>query len=125
MRQLGAMDALMYYTDAAHTPSTIGALELLDTTGLDSPLTYERVINHLRSRVHLAKSFRSRLVTVPFDLGNPYWVDDADFDLEFHVRHLALPAPGTWRQLCTQVARLHARPIDLRRAPWELYLIEG
>ena len=125
MRQLGAMDALMYYTDAAHAPSTIGALELLDTTGLERPLTYQQLVDHLASRVHLAASFRSRLVTVPFDLGNPYWVDDPAFDLEFHVRHLALPAPGSWRQLCRQVARLHARPIDLTRPPWEIYLIEG
>jgi WS/DGAT/MGAT family acyltransferase len=100
-------------------------LELLDTSGMVSPLTYERLVAHLNSRIHLAKSFRSHLTTVPFDLGNPYWVDDPAFDVEFHVRHLALPAPGTWRQLCTQVARLHARPIDLKRPPWELYLIEG
>ena len=125
MRQLRAMDALMYYTDAAHAPSTIGALELLDTTRLRSPLTYERLVEHLAGRVHLAQSFRSRLVTVPFDLGNPYWVDEPNFDLEFHVRHLSLPAPGTWRQLCTQVARLQARPIDLARPPWEIYLIDG
>ena len=125
MRQLGAMDALMYYTDATHAPSTIGALELLDTSGLQRPLTYQQLLDHLASRVHLAASFRSRLMTVPLDLGNPYWVDDPHFDLEFHVRHLALPAPGSWRQLCTQVARLHARPIDLTRPPWEIYLIEG
>ena len=125
MRQLGAMDSLMYYTDAPHAPSTIGVLELLDASCADKPLTYDALVQHLASRVHLARSFRNVLVPVPFDLGNPYWVDDRAFDLEFHVRHLALPAPGNWRQLCTQVARLHARPIDLRRPPWELYLIDG
>ncbi len=115
----------MYYTDAAHAPSTIGVLELLDTTTLREPLTYERLVEHLASRVHVAQSFRSRLVTVPFDLGNPYWVDEPNFDLEFHVRHLSLPAPGSWRQLCKQVARLQGRPIDLARPPWEIYLIDG
>ena len=55
----------------------------------------------------------------------PYWVDDPDFDLEYHVRHIALPQPGDWRQLCIQIARIHARQIDLRRPPWEFTVIEG
>ena len=55
----------------------------------------------------------------------PYWVDDPDFDLEYHVRHIALPQPGDWRQLCIQVARIHGRQLDLRRPPWEMTVIEG
>ena len=55
----------------------------------------------------------------------PWWIRDGDFDLEYHVRHIALPQPGSWRQLCTQIARIHARPLDLSRPPWELYLIDG
>jgi WS/DGAT/MGAT family acyltransferase len=58
-------------------------------------------------------------------LHRPYWVDDPNFDLEYHVRHIGLPQPGDWRQLCIQVARLHARQIDLRRPPWEVTVIEG
>jgi WS/DGAT/MGAT family acyltransferase len=58
-------------------------------------------------------------------LDQPYWVDDENFDLEFHVRHIALPQPGDWRQLCIQVARLHSRPLDLSRPLWEIYVIEG
>ena len=49
---------------------------------------------------------------VPLDLDEPYWIDDEHFDLEYHVRHLALPSPGDWRQLCIQVARLVSRPLD-------------
>jgi WS/DGAT/MGAT family acyltransferase len=55
----------------------------------------------------------------------PYWVDDPDFDLEYHVRHIALPQPGDWRQLCIQIARIHGRQLDLRRPPWEMTVIEG
>jgi WS/DGAT/MGAT family acyltransferase len=58
-------------------------------------------------------------------LHRPYWVEDPNFDLEYHVRHIGLPQPGDWRQLCIQVARLHARQIDLRRPPWEITVIEG
>ena len=62
---------------------------------------------------------------VPFDLDHPYWIEDADFDLEFHVRHIALPKPGDWRQLCIQAARLHSRPLDLSRPLWEIYVDRG
>ena len=62
---------------------------------------------------------------VPFDLDHPHWIEDPDFDLEFHVRHIALPKPGDWRQLCIQAARLIARPLDLNRPLWEFYVIEG
>jgi diacylglycerol O-acyltransferase len=55
----------------------------------------------------------SGMVRVPFDLDYPYWVEDPDFDLEYHVRHVALPQPGDWRQLCIQAARIFARPLDL------------
>ena len=58
-------------------------------------------------------------------LDHPYWIEDPDFDLEYHVRHIALPQPGDWRQLCIQVARLHSRPLDLNRPLWEMYVIEG
>ncbi len=62
---------------------------------------------------------------VPLDLDHPYWIEDEEFDLEYHVRHIALPKPGDWRQFCIQVARLHARGLDLARPLWEMYVIEG
>ena len=75
--------------------------------------------------MHLAPTFRRRLTELPGGMHMPYWVDDPDFDLEYHVRHIALPQPGDWRQLCIQIARIHARQIDLRRPPWEMTVIEG
>jgi hypothetical protein len=62
---------------------------------------------------------------VPFGFDQPYWIEDPDFDIEFHVRELALPAPGDDKQLAEQAARLHARQLDRRRPLWELYLISG
>ena len=62
---------------------------------------------------------------VPLGLDHPYWIEDPNFDLEYHVRHIALPKPGDWRQLCIQVARLHSRPLDRSRPLWEMYVIEG
>ena len=88
-------------------------------------VTFKGILEHIEGRMHLARVFRQRLVRVPFDLDHPYWIEDPDFDLEFHVRHIALPAPGDWRQLCIQVARLVSRPLDLERPLWEMYVIEG
>jgi WS/DGAT/MGAT family acyltransferase len=64
-------------------------------------------------------------VEVPFGLDHPYWIEDPDFDLDFHVRHIGLPPPGDHRQLSEQVSRIVARPLDRSRPLWELYVIEG
>jgi diacylglycerol O-acyltransferase len=69
--------------------------------------------------------FRQKLLRVPLDLDYPYWVEDESFDIEYHVRHIALPKPGDWRQFCIQASRIHARPLDLNRPLWEMYVIEG
>ena len=89
------------------------------------PFTLEHLTEVVQSRLHLLPPFRRRLVEVPFGIDQPYWIEDPDFDIEFHVRELALPAPGDDKQLAEQAARLHARPLDRRRPLWELYLIHG
>jgi diacylglycerol O-acyltransferase len=76
-------------------------------------------------RAHIAPYLRQRIVEVPFNADFPYWVRDESFDPEFHIRHIALPKPGDWRQLCIQVSRLYARALDRSRPLWELYVIEG
>ena len=58
-------------------------------------------------------------------LDHPYWIDDPDFDLDFHVRHLGLAPPGAADQLAEQVARIVGRPMDRTRPLWEVYVIEG
>ena len=73
----------------------------------------------------MLRPFRERMVGVPFNLAHPYWIEDPDFDLDFHLRELALPPPGDERQLAEQVARIHSRSLDRSRPLWELYLIHG
>ncbi len=86
---------------------------------------FKDILSFFDSRKQLSRTIRQRMVRVPLDLDYPYWIDDPDFDLEYHVRHLALPKPGDWRQLCIQAARIFARPLDLTRPPWEFTVIEG
>jgi WS/DGAT/MGAT family acyltransferase len=76
-------------------------------------------------RLHLTPTLRQRLVMVPLGLGLPYWADDPDFDIEFHLREVALPGTGDEQQLAEQVARIHARPLDRTRPLWEMYLIHN
>lgn len=126
MRQLTGLDTSFIHLESASTPMHIGALSIYDqTTAPGGHVTFKEILAFFESRLDRAAAFRQRLVNVPLGLDNPYWADDPDFDLEFHVRHIALPQPGDWRQLCIQVARLHSRPLDMTRPLWEAYIIEG
>lgn len=126
MEQLSGMDASFLYFEDAHAPMHIGSFAIYDqSTAPGGRVTFKGILQNVERRLHLARCFRQRLVQVPLDLDHPYWIEDPDFDLEFHVRHIALPHPGDWRQLCIQVARIHARPLDLNKPLWEMYVIEG
>jgi WS/DGAT/MGAT family acyltransferase len=126
MQQLSGLDASFIYLETGTTPMHIGSLAIYDqSTAPGGQVTFKEILRFFEERLHKARAFRQRMVRVPLSLDHPYWIEDPDFDLEFHVRHIALPKPGDWRQLCIQTARLHARPLDLRKPLWEAYVIEG
>jgi diacylglycerol O-acyltransferase / wax synthase len=125
MQQLTGLDAAFLALDSPTAYGHVGSVCVLDPPASGEALTLDRLTELIESRLHLIPPFRRRLVEVPFGLDNPYWIEDPDFDIEFHVRELALPAPGDDRQLAVQAARLHARPLDRRRPLWEAYLIHG
>jgi len=125
MQQLSGHDASFVYFDLPHAPMHGCFLGLYDGSDLPGGVGYEEILEYIERRLHLARCFRQKLVRVPFDWDHPYWVDDRNFDLEYHVREIALPGPGGWSQLCRQIARIHARPMDLTKPLWEMYLIEG
>lgn len=126
MEQLSGLDASFLYLETGNMPMHIGGLAIYDqSTAPGGAVTFKDILNFFEKRMHKARVFRQRIATVPLSLDHPYWIDDPDFDLEFHVRHIALPKPGDWRQLCIQAARLHARPLDTTRPLWEAYVIEG
>jgi diacylglycerol O-acyltransferase / wax synthase len=126
MEQLSGQDASFVYLDTPTTPMHIGSVGIYDpSTAPGGFVRFKDILAHVESRLDKARSFRQKLVRVPFDLDHPYWIDDPNFDLEYHVRHIALPQPGDWRQLCIQVARLHARGMDLSKPLWEFNIVEG
>ncbi len=87
--------------------------------------SYEKVRDFYSSRLHLAAPFRRRLVEVPLGLHHPLWIEDPDFDLDHHLRHIAVPAPGGERQLADLVSRLVQIQLDRSRPLWEAWVIEG
>ncbi len=126
MRQLTSLDAQFLALENARQSGHVGGLAILDpSTTPSGKLELADVQQMIAERLPLLPPMRWRLAEVPFGLDYPYWVDDPDFDLDFHVRELALPPPGTDEKLAEQVARIVARPLDRARPLWELYLIHG
>jgi WS/DGAT/MGAT family acyltransferase len=125
MRQMGGQDASFVYNEAPRMPMHISGLAIYDPSTANGTVTFKGILDHIRARMPLVPTYYERMVRVPFDIDHPWWIVDPEFDLEFHVRHIALPHPGDWRQLCIQAARLHARELDLDRPLWEMYVIEG
>mgnify|MGYP001828512038 FL=1 len=126
MEQLSGLDATFINMETRNAPTHISSLMVYDqATAPGGQVTFKGILSNIESRLHLARCFRQKIVQVPFGVDHPYWIEDTEFDLEYHIRHIALPKPGDWRQLCNQVARLHARPLDLSKPLWEMTVIEG
>jgi WS/DGAT/MGAT family acyltransferase len=124
--QLTGLDTSFLNMETATTYGHVSGLAIFDpSTAPGAPPTFEDIKNIIRERIHLLPPYRRRLVELPLGLDHPYWIEDPDFDLDFHVRHIGLPPPGDDRQLAEQVSRIVARPLDRRRPLWELYFIEG
>ncbi|MEA2682104.1 MAG: diacylglycerol O-acyltransferase / wax synthase [Chloroflexota bacterium] len=126
MRQLTSLDAQFLAMETASQYGHVSGIAVLDpATAPGRKIQLHDIQRLIAERLPLLPPFRWRLAEVPFGLDYPYWIDDPDFDLEFHVRELALPRPGTDEQLSEQVARIFGRPLDRSRPLWELYLIHG
>lgn len=126
MRQLTGLDAQFLALETPSQYGHVGSVAVLDpSTTPSGRLALEDIQQLIAERLPLVPPFRWRLATVPLGLDYPYWVDDAHFDLDFHVRELAIPQPYTEDKLAEQVSRIFARPLDRSRPLWELYLIHG
>jgi len=126
MRQLSGSDAFFLYSDRPGRHQHVSTVYIYDpATAADGGVSFDAIRRHMEQRLDASRLFRQRLMRVPFDLDYPWWIEDPHFELDFHLRHIALPEPGDWRHLCIQLSRLHSRPLDLTRPPWEMYVIDG
>jgi WS/DGAT/MGAT family acyltransferase len=126
MKQLSGADTMFLQFEHGNNFLHVASLAIYDpATAPGGRVRFKDVLGFFAARVEQFPQFRRRLASVPLSLDRPYWVEDSAIDVEFHVRHIALPQPGDWRQLCIQVARLHSRPLDRSKPLWEAYIIEG
>ena len=125
MKQLSGLDASFLYME---TPSQFGHVSSLSIFEKPEEQQYDAFSSwraQIEARLHTLEPLRRRLRNVPMNLDHPYWIDDPDFDLDFHVRNTAVPPPGSDHQLADLVARIIGRPLDRTRPLWETYVIEG
>ena len=124
MKQLTGMDLSFLQMETDRTYGHVNGLSIYDRPSDDfDPFTAVR--ERFRIMVGHLEPLRRRVVTVPFDLDRPYWVESGDFDIDFHVRHMGLAPPGAADQLAEQVARIVGRKMDRSKPLWEAYVIEG
>ena len=126
MKHLSIVDGAFLHMESAEMPMHVGSLNLFEPpAGYSGEGFYEAVKAHVAKRMHMAPVFTRKLALMPFDLANPVWIHDDDIDLDYHVRTMVLPKPGTFEQLEALAARLHSMLLDRSRPLWEFYVIEG
>ena len=126
MKLLSGMDSLFLHMEQGNQCMHVAGLGIYDpSTAPGGRIRFKQILDFFARRLDSAKIFRRRLAAAPLGLDRPYWIDEGEIDTEYHVRHIALPQPGDWRQLMIQVARIHSRPLDRSRPLWEAYVIEG
>jgi len=119
--RLSASDMSSLLAERGPIHVNVGAALILE----GDPPTLDELLVHVESRLALVPRFRQRVQATPLQITNPVWADDPGFDLEWHVRHVALPRPGSTDQLRELVGRVMSTPLDLERPLWQLYLVEG
>ncbi len=124
MQQLSGLDAAFLYLETPNAPMHVGGVAIFEPP-VDKKFDIENYRNFLTTRLHVVRTTRERLVNVPMNLGYPYWIEDPNFDIDFHLHHMALPQPGTWQQLSKLAAHIFSIPLDRSRPLWEMTFVEG
>jgi diacylglycerol O-acyltransferase len=125
MRQLSGIDVSFLNMETPSTFGHVASMTIYDPAGVPGGAGLDATKRLILERIDQLTPFRRRLIEVPMGLDMPYWIEDPDFDIDFHVRHHAVPPPGNPEQLAEIVSRIVARPLDRSRPLWEMYVIEG
>ena len=121
MERMDTLDAEFLHLEDAIAHMHIGAVCLF----ADPPPSFDDISGMIAAKLHLIPRYRQRVRSVPFELGRPIWVDDPHFNLSYHLRHTALPAPGDDAAFCPLMGRIMSQPLDRERPLWEAWLVEG
>jgi diacylglycerol O-acyltransferase len=125
MQRLTGLDATFLYMETPTMHMHVASTCVFDPTSVPGGYAFEKVRALVENRLPLLAPFRRRLVDVPFSLHHPLWIEDPDFDLDYHVRRAALPSPGGDRELAEFAGEVMGRPLDRTRPLWEMYVVEG
>lgn len=125
MEQLTGLDASFLYLETPSLHMHVSMAAIFDPSTVPGGYSWQKLRELVGSRLALAPIFRRRLVEVPFRLSHPYWVGDDHFDLDYHVRRAALPAPGGIEELAEFVGDVCSRQLDRSKPLWEMYILEG
>ena len=124
MQRLSGLDATFLYLETPTSHMHVASCAVFDPSTVED-YSFDKVKQLVADRLHLLPPFRRRLVTVPLQLHHPLWIEDPDFDLDYHVRRAALPSPGGAAELAEFAAEVMGRPLDRRKPLWEMWLVEG
>ena len=125
MERLSGLDNTFLTFETPSVHMHVAQTAIFDPSTVPGGYEFDKVKRHIESRLHLVPPFRRRIVEVPFNLHHPIWVEDPDFDIDYHVRRVGVPAPGTLRDLSELAGRIASRPLDRSRPLWESYICEG
>ncbi|MDQ1445025.1 MAG: diacylglycerol O-acyltransferase / wax synthase [Acidimicrobiaceae bacterium] len=125
MQRLTGLDATFLYLETRQNHMHVASTCVFDPSSVPGGYSFDRVRDLVEDRLPLLPPFRRRLVEIPFQIHHPLWIEDPDFDLDYHVRRAALPAPGGDKELAEFAAEVHSRPLDRNRPLWEMYVVEG
>lgn len=126
MEQLSGMDYSLLEMESSRMPNLITTAIIYDQTEREGgPASFADIRRVFEGNLGNSAVFRRKVVKKRVGGDTPYWVEDKEFDLDNHLHHISLPEPGDWRQFCKQIARLHAKPLDMTKPLWEAYVVEG
>ena len=117
---ISGMDATFLYTETPTSPMNIGSVIVIDGS-----IDFQTFKDTVHSRIHQFAKLRQRLIYVPMSIDYPYWVDDPNFDIDLHIKHIALPKPGSWKELRKTASQIFSEPFDQNRPLWSMVFVEG
>jgi diacylglycerol O-acyltransferase len=125
MPQISGQDALFIHTETPTFKSHFTILTIYDQSTVEGGvLRYRDIVEYFDKMLSPMPVFHRKLLPVPLQLDSPYWIDDPNYHIEAHIRHIALPKPGDWRQFCILASEIQAMPIDMGKPLWDMHIID-
>jgi diacylglycerol O-acyltransferase len=118
---MSAQDAMFLHVENDVTPMHIGGVSIFE----GPPPPFEDLRAMVEGKLHLTPRYRQKVRFVPLGMGEPVWVDDPHFNIGYHLRHSAVPSPGTEEQLRATAARVFSQHLDRSKPLWEIWMVEG